>query len=119
MAFLSIIPFLGAFVVYVPAGIILVIGGSYIKGIIVIAIGIILISQIDNVLRPLLISGRAAMHPLLLFFAIMGGIALLGMLGIVVGPLIAAVFVTLLKILEIKLHPQAEPEPAEETNSEK
>ncbi|MFQ6009003.1 MAG: AI-2E family transporter, partial [Candidatus Zixiibacteriota bacterium] len=108
MAFLSIIPFLGAFIIYVPAGIILVIGGSYIKGIIVIAVGTIIISQIDNVLRPLLISGRTAMHPLMLFFAILGGIALLGLLGIVVGPLIAAVFMTLLKILEIKLHPEPE-----------
>jgi len=111
MAFLSIIPFLGAFIIYVPAGIILIAGGSYIKGIVVIAVGIIVISQIDNVLRPFLISGRTAMHPLMLFFAIMGGIALLGLLGVVVGPMIAAVFITLLKIFEFKLHPKEEFEP--------
>jgi predicted PurR-regulated permease PerM len=50
------------------------------------------------------------MHPLMLFFAILGGIALFGLLGVVIGPLIAAVFVTLLRIFEFKLHPQAEPE---------
>jgi predicted PurR-regulated permease PerM len=50
------------------------------------------------------------MHPLMLFFTILGGIYLFGLLGIVVGPLIAAVFVTLLRIFEFKLHPETEPE---------
>lgn len=108
MALLSIIPLVGAFIVYIPAGIILILGGSYIKGILVIAIGTVVISQVDNVLRPFLISGRTAMHPLLLFFSILGGIALFGLLGVVLGPLIAAVFVTLLKILELKLHSEPE-----------
>lgn len=108
MAFMSIIPLIGAFIVYVPASIILVIGGSYIKAIIVIAVGTLVISQVDNVLRPYMISGRTSMHPLLLFFTIMGGIALFGLLGIVVGPLIAAVFITLLQIFEFKLHPEDE-----------
>lgn len=108
MAFLSIIPFVGAFIIYIPAGIILIVGGSYIKGVIVIAVGIVVVSQADNVIRPLLISGRTSMHPLLLFFTILGGIYLFGLLGIVLGPLIAAVFITLLQIFELKLHPEAE-----------
>ena len=108
MAFLSIIPLLGAFIVYVPAGIILILGGSYLKGILVIAIGTVVISQSDNVIRPYLIAGRTEMHPLLLFFSIMGGIAMFGLLGVVVGPLVAAVFVTLIKLFEIRLHPSEE-----------
>lgn len=108
MAFMSIIPLIGAFIIYVPASVILVIGGSYIKAVIVIAVGTLVISQVDNVLRPYMISGRTSMHPLLLFFTIMGGIALFGLLGIVVGPLIAAVFITLLQIFEFKLHPEDE-----------
>jgi len=76
---------------------------------IVILVGTFVISQIDNVLRPFLISGKAALHPLLLFFTIMGGIAMFGLLGIVVGPIIAAIFLTLLKVFEFKLHPEAEP----------
>ena len=108
MAFLAIIPFVGAFIIYVPAGLILIIGGSYIKGILVIAIGSLVISQVDNVVRPYLISGKTSMHPLLLFFTILGGIYLFGLLGIVIGPLIAAVFITLLKIFEFKLHPEDE-----------
>jgi predicted PurR-regulated permease PerM len=108
MAFLSIIPIVGAFLVYIPAGVILILGGSYVKGIIVILIGTIVISQIDNVIRPYFISGRTAMHPLLLFFAIMGGIALFGLLGLILGPIIAALFTTLLKIFELILHPEEE-----------
>jgi predicted PurR-regulated permease PerM len=104
MAFLAIIPIVGASIVYIPAGIILIIGGSYVKGIIVIAIGSLVISQTDQVVRPLLISGRAEMHPLLLFFSIMGGIMLFGLLGLVMGPIIAAVFVTVIKDIEEKLH---------------
>jgi len=118
MAFLSIIPFLGAFIIYVPAGIILLLGGSYVKGIVVIAVGTFVISQSDNIIRPYLISGRTSMHPLMLFFAILGGIALFGLLGVVVGPLIAAVFVTLLRIFEFKLHPETEPEVGEEPAAE-
>ncbi|MCH9024635.1 MAG: AI-2E family transporter [candidate division Zixibacteria bacterium] len=105
MALLSIIPIVGAFVVYIPAGIVLMIGGSFVKGFLIIGIGIIIISQVDNVIRPLLISGRTSIHPLLLFFSILGGISLFGLLGLILGPLIAAVFITLLQILEYKLHP--------------
>jgi predicted PurR-regulated permease PerM len=107
MAFLSVLPMVGAFIVYVPAGIILIVSGSYIKGIIILFAGTVIISQIDNVLRPLLIAGRTSMHPLMLFFAVMGGIAVFGLLGVVLGPLVAAAFITLLKILEFRLHPDA------------
>ena len=106
MAFLSIIPFIGAFIVYIPAGIILIIGGHYVAGLIVITVGVLVISQIDNILRPYLISGKTHIHPLLLFFTIMGGIYLFGLLGIVLGPMIAAIFVTILTIFEFKLHPK-------------
>ncbi|MBD3402631.1 AI-2E family transporter [candidate division GN15 bacterium] len=105
MAFLSIIPLIGAFIIYVPAGIILIIAGSWVEGLIVIIFGSVVISQIDNLLRPMLIAGKTSMHPLLLFFSIMGGIAVFGLLGVVLGPIIAAIFVTLLKIFELKLHP--------------
>ena len=118
MAFLSIIPIVGAFIVYIPAGVILFIGGSYIKGIIVIAVGSFVISQVDSVLRPFLIAGKASMHPLMLFFAIMGGIALFGLLGVVLGPMIAAIFVTILRIFEFKLHPQLGPVAEEESAEE-
>ncbi len=113
MVFLSIIPFLGAFVVYLPAGVFLMLSGSYVKGILMIAIGTIVISQSDNIIRPYLISGRTEMHPLLLFFAIMGGVAMFGLLGVVVGPLIAAVFVAIIRLFEVRLHTPEDVAPPE------
>lgn len=105
MAFLSLLPFVGAFLVFVPAGVILILGGSYVQGLLVIAIGVAVISQVDNLLRPYFISGQTQMHPLMLFFTIMGGISLFGLLGLVLGPMIAAAFTILLRVLEMRLHP--------------
>jgi predicted PurR-regulated permease PerM len=108
MAFLAFIPILGPFLVYIPAGMILIFTGAYIKGIVVIAIGIIVVSQIDNFLRPLLVSGKTGMHTMLLFVSIMGGISMFGLLGIVLGPFIAAVFVSMFDIFRLKLAEDAE-----------
>jgi predicted PurR-regulated permease PerM len=104
MAFLGILPIIGAFLVYVPAGLILFVGGSPVKGILVIVIGSLVISQVDNVIRPYLVSGRTSMHPLLLFFAMLGGVYLFGLLGVVLGPMIAALVVTLIRSLERSLN---------------
>jgi len=109
MAFLSFIPILGAFLVYIPAGLILIFSGAYIKGILLIALGIVVVSQIDNVLRPLMVSGKTGMHTMLLFVSIMGGINLFGLLGIVLGPFIAAVFVSMFDIFRVKLAEQDTP----------
>ncbi len=108
MAFLAFIPIVGPFMVYIPAGIILILGGSYIKGILLIAFGTLVISQIDNFIRPLLFSGKTQTHTLMLFFSIMGGIFMFGLLGIVLGPFIAAVFISILKMFELQLHPEPE-----------
>jgi predicted PurR-regulated permease PerM len=113
MAFLAFIPVLGPFLVYIPAGVILFLGGSYVKGILLIAIGTLVISQVDNFLRPLLFSGKTQTHTLMLFFSIMGGIAVFGLLGVVMGPFIAAVFISILKMFELQLHPEREKEIAE------
>lgn len=109
MAFLAILPLVGAFIIYLPAGLILIVSGSVVKGVVVILVGSLVISQVDSFLRPFLIAGRASMHPLMLFFTIMGGLAMFGLLGVVLGPMIAAVFMTLLKIFEYKLHPEFDP----------
>ncbi len=105
MAFMSILPIVGSAIIYIPAGLILIIGGSTVKGLLLIIISTLTIAQVDHFVRPLLVSGKTSMHPLLLFFSIAGGIAFFGLLGIVLGPLVAAVFMTLLEIIELKLHP--------------
>jgi predicted PurR-regulated permease PerM len=103
MAFLSVLPIIGAFLVYVPAGLILIISGSVTSGIVVLAVGGGVISQIDNFLRPMLVSNRSTMHPMILFFSMMGGVVLFGLLGIILGPVIAAIFLTILRVVELSL----------------
>lgn len=109
MAFLALLPVLGPFLIYIPAGIILIIGGSAIKGIVLIIIGTVVVSQIDNFVRPLLFKGKTQMHTLLLFFSLTGGIYLFGLVGMVLGPLITAVFMMILRIFEMKIQPEISP----------
>jgi len=103
MAFLSVLPIIGAFLVYVPAGLILIISGNVTSGVIVLVVGGAIISQIDNFLRPVLVSNRTAMHPMILFFSMMGGVALFGLLGIILGPVIAAIFLTILRVVDLSV----------------
>ena len=109
MGFLSFLPILGPFLIYIPAGLILILAGSPVKGILTLFIGTVVISQVDNFVRPLLFRGKTQMHTFLMFFSIMGGMAMFGLIGIVLGPLVTAIFLTILKIFEFKLHPESGP----------
>lgn len=98
MAFLSFIPMGGTALIWIPASIFLFIQGAFLKGTILLGLGILLISMVDNLLRPLLVSTRTNIHPLLLFFSVLGGIQAFGMIGLVGGPLIVTLFLTLIEI---------------------
>ena len=98
MAFLSFIPIGGTALVWGPAALVLLLQGSYLKGFILLVVGVFGISTVDNFLRPYFISARTNIHPLLLFFAVLGGIQAFGLIGIVVGPLIATLCLTLIEI---------------------
>jgi predicted PurR-regulated permease PerM len=74
----------------------------------VLAVGSLIVSQIDNFLRPMFMAGRTGMHTLLLFISIMGGVSLFGLVGTVVGPLVAAVFVTVLAMF--RREPETNPQ---------
>ena len=98
MVILSIIPMVGSALVWLPAGIIKVATGSWGEGLGILVVGFGLISTIDNVLRPRLVGKDTAMHPLLIFFGTLGGISVFGIVGFIVGPIIAALFVTIWEI---------------------
>jgi len=98
MALLSFIPFGGTALIWAPTAIILMIGGTVWKGLILLGLGVCVISMVDNLLRPFFISSRTNIHPLLLFFAVLGGIQTFGLIGVVAGPLIATLFLTLIEI---------------------
>ncbi|MCF8079938.1 MAG: AI-2E family transporter [Desulfobacterales bacterium] len=98
MAVLSVIPALGSALVWLPASIILVLGGSYFKGIGLALFCGLVVGSLDNVLRPRLVGKDTQMHELMIFLSTLGGIALFGLVGFVIGPIIAALFVTVWEI---------------------
>jgi predicted PurR-regulated permease PerM len=98
MALLSFIPVGGTALIWGPAAIILLVGGAVLKGLLLLGIGVFVISMVDNLLRPFFISSRTNIHPLLLFFAVLGGVQAFGLIGLVAGPLIATLFLTLVEI---------------------
>ena len=80
----------GAFVVWVPAAIYLLLTGSYIKALVLAGWGVLVIGSIDNFLSPRLVGRRARLHELLIFFSVLGGLQVFGVLGLVLGPVLAA-----------------------------
>jgi predicted PurR-regulated permease PerM len=98
MGLLSFIPIGGTALIWGPTAIILLIGGAILKGIVLVGIGVFVISMVDNLLRPFFISTRTNIHPLLLFFAVLGGVQAFGLIGVIAGPLIATLFLTLIEI---------------------
>ncbi len=88
---LCILPFLGAPFVYVPVAVVLFSQGRTWQGVMVLVVGIGLVSQIDNILRPLFIAGKVGLHPVVVFVSMFGGASLLGPVGLIVGPMVVAV----------------------------
>jgi predicted PurR-regulated permease PerM len=95
MAFFSLIPIAGAWLIWGPAAIALLVGGEVGRGIALIAIGVGVVGLVDNVVRPMLLSGKAQMNGLLIFVSLIGGVAVFGLLGVVLGPIIMATAITL------------------------
>jgi predicted PurR-regulated permease PerM len=98
MALLSFIPIGGTALIWAPAALLLLIGGAILKGLILLGVGVFVISMVDNLLKPFFISSRTNIHPLLLFFAVLGGIQAFGLIGLVAGPLVATLFLTMIEI---------------------
>ncbi len=104
MVVLSIIPMVGPWAVLFPAAIIQMIMGNIWQGIVMILITAIVIGNIDNLFRPRLVGKDAGMHDLMILFSTLGGISLFGVMGFIVGPVVAAMMLTALDIygLEFK-----------------
>jgi predicted PurR-regulated permease PerM len=98
-AILSVIPVLGISLVWGPAAIVLWLQGHTIKAILLTVWGLGVLSLIDNFLYPLLVGNQIRLHTLLIFFSALGGLAVFGLLGFVLGPVIAALSLTLIRIV--------------------
>lgn len=106
MMFLSLIPMFGTGLVWFPAGVIMLLMGNIWQGVTILAVGVGVISVIDNFLRPKLVGKDTQMHPLIVFFATLGGISLLGFIGFIIGPIIVALFLTLWEIYAVEFKKQ-------------
>ncbi len=94
MSFLSLLPAVGAALIWVPAAIYLGVSGLWIKAVILVAVGVLVIGLVDNLLRPPLVGKETKMPDYLVLISTIGGISLIGINGFVIGPLIAALFIS-------------------------
>ena len=128
MFFLSIIPMIGTWLLLYPIGIYMMIAGQLWQGLFIVIFTAMVIGNVDNILRPRLVGRDTGMHDLLIFFTTIGGMSVFGIMGFIVGPVIAALFVTLLEIYVMEFKPildeasgiatePAPPESADQQNS--
>lgn len=92
MMVLSLLPTVGAGLVWVPVSLYLLVTGAIWQGIVLIAFGALVISMVDNVLRPILVGGDTKIPDYIVLIATLGGITMFGVNGLVIGPIIAAMF---------------------------
>ena len=97
MVILAIIPLLGTAMIWVPAGIIELMSGNYVSGVGILLFGAIIVGNLDNLLRPRLISGKTKVHPVVILIGFLGGLKLMGIIGFIVGPVILAILLTLIR----------------------
>lgn len=95
---LSIVPAIGSAVIWAPAGIIMLLLGHIWQGITILVFGAVVVSSVDNLLRPILLGKDIQMHSLLIFLSTLGGIAVFGFSGFVLGPVIASFFLAIWKL---------------------
>ncbi len=108
-AVMSIIPLLGPAVIWLPASVFLIIGGHLPQGLGLLLFGAIVISNIDNLMRPRLMGRDTALPDLMILFGTLGGLALFGMAGIIIGPIVAALFLSLWEIYGETFKDQLQP----------
>jgi predicted PurR-regulated permease PerM len=112
MAFLSLLPAVGSALVWVPVAIYFLITGALWHGISLIAFGVLVIGLVDNVLRQILVGKDTKMPDYVVLIATLGGMAIFGINGFVIGPVIAAMFMAVWDILATTNEIRRQNEPA-------
>jgi predicted PurR-regulated permease PerM len=98
MTILAILPIVGPTLIWLPASVYLIITGSYIQGILLLAYGFLIISTVDNIIKPYLIGTKSKVHPVIILVGLIGGLKLFGLIGIIAGPLILSFLVVSINI---------------------
>lgn len=96
----SLIPGIGAFLVWLPVGIVMIVLGNVWQGVTILVVGALIISLVDNLMRPILVGKGTKMHSLVVLFSTLGGIAAFGLSGVVIGPVIAALFLSVVSMYD-------------------
>jgi len=108
MAFLSLLPAVGAAIVWAPVAVYFLVTGAIWQGVVLIAFGVLVIGLVDNILRPILVGKDTKMPDYLVLLSTLGGMALFGLNGFVIGPVIAALFIAAWEMFASaeEFHPQ-------------
>ena len=102
VAVLSLLPYVGSMIFYVPVGAYYLLTGDIWQGIFVLLWGMLIIGTIDNVIRTYMVKDEAEISPIFIFFSIIGGIVVFGFWGVILGPLIIAIAVTVFHIYQLE-----------------
>ncbi len=94
MVILSVLPIVGASIVWIPAAIFLLINGAWIKALVLVIFGAVVIGLLDNILRPLLVGRDTKMPDYIILLSTLGGLSVFGISGFVIGPVIASLFLS-------------------------
>ena len=97
MAILSFLPLVGAALVWGPVALWLAVSGHLVKGVVLGLVGILILGNVDNVVRPLLLAGKSKVNTLVLIISLTGGVSAFGFIGIVLGPLAAVLLEAILE----------------------
>lgn len=102
MALLSLIPYIGSAIFYVPVVLYLIFTGQVWQGIFILAWCWLVVSNTDELIRAYLIKGKAEVNPIFIIFSILGGVSMFGFWGVVIGPIMIALAVTIFHIYELE-----------------
>jgi predicted PurR-regulated permease PerM len=102
-ALFSLVPLVGPALVWLPGSIFLFATGHWVKGLFLLGWGTLAVGLADNVVRPLVIAGRVKLHPLILLFALIGGVQQFGFVGFFIGPLVMSLALVLIDVLQTRV----------------
>jgi predicted PurR-regulated permease PerM len=105
---MALVPMVGVWLVLYPAAFIQIATGHLGQGIGILLVTVLIIVNVDNLMRPRLVGQETGMHDLMVFFSTLGGLAMFGPAGLIIGPMIAALFLSLLDIYSADFREQLE-----------
>jgi predicted PurR-regulated permease PerM len=97
MTILSFLPLVGSALVWVPVSVWLLLSGHLVRGVVLLLIGLLIFGNTENVIRPLLLSGKAKLNTLVLIISLLGGVRAFGFIGVVLGPLVAVLLTAIIE----------------------